>query len=295
LLVQIANGQLAHPDWLAPGTVKVAIVGSTRTHFESYDKNDKVPPLWLPLHALETVQAIMKSSTETVSFDFLVCVMPSTALHSQVLPKFSQTIHLLLERRYSVHIEKLQLSDYGISVDKTFIVIVACPVCMGPHWDWFQPEIQKTFEDIIGDLAFQNPRVDKNGQQNYGLKCKKPSTINETIHNHITGHHPSAGSQPVNMNATALKPPFCGLPRFQHPVKSSFHSRHCIEANVVLHQARKDLLTVRKLARIYGFPDDFIFYDGASGSYHYFAHAVPPTIVRVVARGVREIVEQCRG
>ena len=55
---------------------------------------------------------------------------------------------------------------------------------------------------------------------------------------------------------------------------------------------RNDLLTVREIARIFGFPDDFVFYDGPMGSYQYFSHAVPPMVAKIVARGVRGIIEQ---
>lgn len=58
---------------------------------------------------------------------------------------------------------------------------------------------------------------------------------------------------------------------------------------------RNDLLTVREMARIFGFPDDFVFYDGPKGSYHYFSHAVPPMVAKIVARGVRGIFEQFQG
>lgn len=58
--------------------------------------------------------------------------------------------------------------------------------------------------------------------------------------------------------------------------------------------ARGDALTVREMARIYGFPDDFVFYEGIN-PYSYFSTAVPPTIARTVAKGVCKIINSCRG
>lgn len=46
------------------------------------------------------------------------------------------------------------------------------------------------------------------------------------------------------------------------------------------------------MARIFGFPDDFVFYDGPRGSYHYFSQAVPPPIAAIVARGIRGTIDQ---
>lgn len=62
------------------------------------------------------------------------------------------------------------------------------------------------------------------------------------------------------------------------------------------HQpVRNDILTVREMARIFGFPDDFIFYAGPRGSHHYFTHSVPPMVAKIVARGIRGIIEQFQG
>lgn len=49
------------------------------------------------------------------------------------------------------------------------------------------------------------------------------------------------------------------------------------------------------MSRIFGFPDDFIFYDGPLGSCRYFSDAVPPPIAAIVARGIRNMIGQCRG
>lgn len=60
--------------------------------------------------------------------------------------------------------------------------------------------------------------------------------------------------------------------------------------------ARKDALIVRELARIYGFPDDFVFYGEMERFYRYFALAVPPMIARKAAEVIRETIDRytCR-
>ncbi|GAM33939.1 hypothetical protein TCE0_013f01201 [Talaromyces pinophilus] len=284
VLAQITNGQLAQPSWLKPGTAKVAVIGSSHSQCESDNirKDEDTKPVFNHiLQALQTVQHIL-SNFEAVHnpFDFLVCVLPEAALNPDVLPIFMQTVYLLLGNRCSVHIQKVQLPTYGILVDKIFIVILASPVCVAHQWVWDPSEMmQTTIGNIMRGLAFQNPRANHpNREGQCSFKCKTPSTENETIYNHDTNNPAIPGvTQPIEMSSTmALKIPLFRKPSFLHPI-------------------RNDLLTVREMARIFGFPDDFVFYDGPRGSHQYFSHAVPPMVAKIVARGVRGIIEQFQG
>lgn len=227
VLAQITNGQLAQPSWLKPGTAKVAIIGSSHSQRGSDDikKDEDTKPVFNHiLQALQTVQHILSNFESAHNpFDFLVCVLPEAALHADVLPVFMQTVYSLLGKRYSVHIQKVQLPTYGILVEKTFLVILASPVCAAPLWVWDQSEMmQTTIGDIISGLAFQNPRRNHpNREGQCSFKCKVPFTENETIYNHDT-HNPAIPvvTQPIEMSSTmALKIPLFRNPSFLHPSK----------------------------------------------------------------------------
>lgn len=204
---------MAHPNWLDTEKVKIAVVGTDWPHFDSYDHNEKEKFRSMFFRALEKVQAILKSS---IDFDFLVCVMPATMLHPEQLPAFIQTIHSILDKRYSVHIQKVELPECGILVDKAFIVILASPICAGPGWDWKHAETQKTIQDVICDLAFQNPRRDiDSSAQKHSLQCKRPSTTNQTVYNHNTGQSVPFG-HPI-ANTPTLEMPLFKIPMFHNP------------------------------------------------------------------------------
>jgi len=166
------------------------------------------------------------------SFDFLVWTMPCAILHPQAIPGFLQTIHLLLERRYSIHINKVHLPSYGFPHDITYIVLLASPVCSAPRSVWGE-FTQKTVNDVIGDLSFRNTRVDNNHKRAGAFVCIKASNptspesrngLTSTIYNHNTGQPPLQGTQQVDFNSTALKIaanyPF-GILNLLHPSKST--------------------------------------------------------------------------
>jgi hypothetical protein len=223
VLRQIANGQLAQPSWLQPGTAKVAVIGTIHPLYQcTTNKKMELMNHGL-LETLRTVQQIMSNPIQGLNyFDFIVCYMPATALHPQILPSFMQTIHSLLGRRYSVHIHKAQLPNYGLLLDKSFIVILASPICAQPPWDWNHSNpFPKSFADVIGDLSFQNPRKEHTSGP-YALRCKKTSSnTDETVYNHNTGLPQIPGAtQPVTLNTSmALRLPLFGGPFCLHPGK----------------------------------------------------------------------------
>ena len=57
---------------------------------------------------------------------------------------------------------------------------------------------------------------------------------------------------------------------------------------------RGDRLTVRELARIQGFPDDFIFYHSEDQQYKQVLEAFPPSIAKKIAKTINHIIHDCR-
>ncbi|KAL1983481.1 hypothetical protein VTN96DRAFT_10302 [Rasamsonia emersonii] len=49
------------------------------------------------------------------------------------------------------------------------------------------------------------------------------------------------------------------------------------------HPERGDLLTVRELARLQGFPDDFVFYGSKERQYEQVLEAFPPPVAKAIA------------
>lgn len=224
VLREIADGHLARPSWLQPGTAKVAVIGTSHRLYQ-LETNKKMELMHHGLfQSLQTVQQIMSSSIQGPKyFDFLVCVVPITALFPSILSMFTQTIKSLLGRRYSVHIHKVQLPSYGLLLDKGFILILASPICAKPLWDWDRSDpFPRNLGDVIGDLSFQNPTST--------IRCKKTSSnTDETVYNHITGHRKTPGATKLSSLDTpiTIKLPLFRGPFYEHPGK--FPSSELIE------------------------------------------------------------------
>jgi site-specific DNA-cytosine methylase len=58
--------------------------------------------------------------------------------------------------------------------------------------------------------------------------------------------------------------------------------------------ARWDYLTVREIARLQGFEDDFIFYGSESSQRMDVLRGIPPTIAQHVARAIRQAIDGMR-
>lgn len=66
-----------------------------------------------------------------------------------------------------------------------------------------------------------------------------------------------------------------------------------MEANHdLINTDRRDRLTVRELARIQGFPDDFVFFGSEDLQYETVCRAVPPIVAKKVAQTIRRVIER---
>jgi hypothetical protein len=161
--------------------------------------------------------------------DFLVMLMPPALLHRSTISRFSTSIFKLLEQRLSVHIRLSSLQDHGIPQERSTLIVVASPFCASLPWhfDWpvTRPRPSVKVKDLIGDLAFENPRATRGAKG--GFVCSVPSDQGngrtQYIYNHQTGRSAPLGETPIDMSANAISVS-CNSPKFLvHPSKSSVH------------------------------------------------------------------------
>ena len=57
---------------------------------------------------------------------------------------------------------------------------------------------------------------------------------------------------------------------------------------------RRDLLTVREIARLQGFKDDFMFYNSEESQYKDVLKALPPIVAKRVAETILHIIRSSR-
>jgi hypothetical protein len=236
---QITLGQLPPLPPLGPEIPKVVLVAGQTGRFTlaEEERHEDDPSMTMFLQPAKTVKALAENVAHAPnSFDFLVWIMPCAILHQRALPSFLETIHLLLERRYSIHMNKVHLPSYGLPHDMTYIVLLASPVCSAARSAWSELT-QKTINEVIGDLSFKNTRIDSNNRERAGsFMCMQPPSANPTssesnngptstvIYNHNTRQSLPQGAQQIDFNSMTLKGiangPF-GTLDLQHPSKSS--------------------------------------------------------------------------
>lgn len=218
--------------------------------------------------------------------DFWVFTMPPWMFLERAFNEFFRTLWAFLGNRYAVHLRTVCLRRFGIPLDGHVLVMVAsCVPSPIPWGDIFNPNPNLnpsypsmtttmtgtngtvTIASRISDLNFFNPRPSPPPNMNTigkTLVCKHPVT-NADVYNHETGWMVLTNCGPpasLNLNSVVA------LGRLKRGVK---------------HFQRGDILTVRELARIQGFPDTFIFLGSYAQQYADVLHAFPLPIARMVA------------
>ena len=224
------SGKLESPSLPPPEYPRIALVAGENTRFRLSDRNKQMPSMDEFLRPLDVMDAAANSP---LSPDFLVMLMPPALLHHSTIGRFSRSIFKLLEQRLSVHINLSPLQDHGIPQERSTLIVVASPFCapLPWHFDWPVPgpHLSVKVKDLIGDLAFENPRASRGAKG--GFVCSIPTRNSPTsdegngrtkyIYNHQTGRSAPLRETPIDMNANAISMS-CNSPKsLVHPRKFS--------------------------------------------------------------------------
>ncbi|KIX03818.1 uncharacterized protein Z518_07371 [Rhinocladiella mackenziei CBS 650.93] len=277
---EFRSGTLRPPSSPDPGPPKVAIIAGEHALFRLNDGNKWMVSRKQFLEPLDIVDAAAKSSIRP---NFLVALMPPALLHSSTIGRFSTTILKLLGQRWSVHIRLCPMHDHAIPQDRRVLAVIASPCCDSLPWDldWTTMNLESsvTIDDVIRDLAFENQRA-------------IPRASGGFVCSHLTQHHLDAegaglaryfynhqtGSRPDDREAT-----------LKMDVANIFALSH--SATPLIHPTRRDLLTVRELARVQGFPDDFVFYGSTTSQYKDIGRALPPTVANLIGKTLLRVIQ----
>ena len=256
----------------------VALVAGEHQFFRLTDENKLMPSAEEFLKPWEIVVAATRSSLDP---DFVVGLLSPTSLHPSTVRSFSKSILQLLERRLSVHIKLSPQCDHTSSLHRNLLIVVASPYCDSLPWDASGPftdtDSYASGDDLISDLSFENPRTMP--ETSRGFVCSHPrqefpgvedDQQPKLIYNHQTGiYRDSARTNRRNALDTST-------------IYNSPRS--------MTHPTRKDFLTVRELARLQGFPDDFVFYGSNKLQYRDVCCALPPTVARTTGETILRVI-----
>lgn len=277
------SGQLDPSGVHPPLSPRVALVAGKCLAFRLDEKDKDLPHLDDFLQPLYVLQAAARSS---LNFDFYSAFLPAATLHKAASGQLAATIFSLLKQKRSVHLKLCSFQQYGLPQDRTVLCLVASPMRLPIAWTNDQIQ-RRTLREKIGDLAFVNPRLAHHPQTGFVCPLGEAPGVHSTedvqattevklIYNHLTGQKTESGSPEIpDLDAHSLRPFYGTPPPFTHA-------------------DRQDLLTVREIARIQGFPDDFVFYYSYLSQLKDVWRAIPPVIAETVGRLILRTIEQNR-
>lgn len=171
----------------------------------------------------------------------------------------------------------LNASDFGVAQLRPRFLLVALKAADMKYFRWPTPSAQRaTVADAIGDL------VGTNGWIGTDEWARRAQTIAPTI---VGGSkkHGGADLGPTRARAEWAKLGVNGIslvadaPSASHPVDEAFR------------------LTVRMVARIQGFPDDWTFVGRKTAAYRQVGNAFPPPVAAAVGTAIREALAHSLG
>ncbi|OCL12388.1 hypothetical protein AOQ84DRAFT_373147 [Glonium stellatum] len=287
VLADFGSGRLVPPCLPGPEIPKIALISGMNFKFILDDmtnaqrRNYSIRDFLVPLRILD--DAVTSSALIPRSSDFFVLALPSAILHEIVFPELIGSIMKILERRYSVHLKMSSFSEHNIPQSRTVIILLASPICADPHWDLYWPpeanlsqaSPETTVRHKIRDLFSQNSRMKLDGKPCFVCNYQPVMEYDPLgcIYNHGTGQK-FAQMEPIELETANSSLDYRRL-RYQHPV-------------------RGDCLTVRELARMQGFADNFIFYGSDVVQYTQVLNAIPPPVAKRIANTIIQIIQNCR-
>ncbi|TDM02391.1 DNA cytosine methyltransferase [Macrococcus carouselicus] len=205
-------------------------------------------------------------------------------------PAVENILDLFDKAGYNVNIKLLNAYDYGVAQDRKRVFYIGFRKDLVlPNYHFPEPiseEDKMTLKDVIWDLKDNAiPALEKN--KTNGEKC------NVKNHEYFIGSY-----SPIYMSRNRVRswnePSFTiqasGRQAPQHPQAPKMIA---VEKNKrIFDEEYLDLyrrLSVREVARIQGFPDDFDFiYEDVNNGYKMIGNAVPVLLAEIIAKTIKE-------
>lgn len=184
---------------------------------------------------------------------------------------------------YNVEWEVLNAVNYGIAQERRRIVIVGIRADLNVNFKYPQKsENFRTIKDVIENL----PRLksgeksdipNHNAMMHTAQMLEKMSYVKDGGNRFDIPSHlrPKSGDARKYIRYDSAKPSVCVTG----------------DMRKIFHYNQNRALTCRELARIQSFPDDFIFEGSSIGIQQQIGNAVPPKLAYLLARQVKEALD----
>lgn len=207
--------------------------------------------------------------------------------------KLIDTIVYLLEHAasgYTVTYKLLRASDYGVPQNRYRVMIVGIRKDLGFKFEFPKP-IKVNPKDLTVEHAIDIPEGTPNQYEVWGLSPQSQEIVNNIPEGK------SWKAVPYDKLPERLKKIRDNMKKYHSPNMYRRFARNEINGTItaaatpehsgIVHPTENRRYSVREIARIQSFPDDYVFVgDSVSSKYKVIGNAVPPKLAHVVGDSI---------
>lgn len=186
---------------------------------------------------------------------------------------------------YAVQYHVLNAADYGVPQSRRRVIIIGIRKDLGSINDVYYPEVVR---DKTGETTGKKWLTSKDGIDDIWDKVNDPKVLNHTQTDISKAKFYPGKKMQGNNRISADRP--APTIRAEHHGNIEAHYRTTLEDETDMAGWRR--LSVREVARLQSFPDDFNFACSASSAYKMIGNAVPPVMSWHIARSVYYTLEK---
>nr|WP_314865242.1 DNA cytosine methyltransferase [uncultured Flavobacterium sp.] len=184
---------------------------------------------------------------------------------------------------YKLYYKLVNSKDYGAPQSRRRMIIIGVRNDIEDSFDFPSPTHNEDNFISVGDVLFDNPISDKNPNHKIG-------SLTELNFQRIK-HIPEGGSMkhcPPNLqNNSDLNRSMRRLSR--EKVSYTIVHNNC---DHYYHPTENRRITIREMARIQGYPDDFIFYGSKSEQSRQVGNSVPVDLAKALAKSIYNFIQK---
>ena len=206
---------------------------------------------------------------------------------------------------YNVNYEVLKASDYGLAQNRERVFFIGLLKEKYKNTFFEFPEktnVKLSTKEAIGDL----PVLEKNNlNEKYRSNPNNAyqSLMRENINSDIPKNHDYTNHTDQTINIISMVPDggsIKDLPEKYYKIRNyntAFKRMNSKEPSITIdcghrnyfHYSQNRVPTVREVARLQSFSDDFIFQGSKTSQYTQVGNAVPPLLAKIIAKKIEEI------
>lgn len=185
---------------------------------------------------------------------------------------------------YKVHCEILNSADYGVPQIRKRVIFIGTITDTQISFPQKTTKKYKTVKEAIGDL----PKL-KSGQKNENFHNHQAMSHTEQMLNKMNYIKDGGNRFDIPSN---LRPKTGDVRKYIKYDSNKPSITITGDMRKVFHYSQNRALTVRELARLQSYDDDFIFEDNSISQQQQVGNSVPPLMAEAIAKTIKEMLSK---